>query len=71
MRTTATERWECVEAFHTSGLIDFCEERGLNPKTFYAGWKRYVSDDEVVMNYTENSFEKMYFLYTFKLRIAP
>lgn len=47
MRTTETERRAYVEAFHRSGLrlIDFCRERGLNPKTFYTWRKRYVSDD--------------------------
>jgi transposase-like protein len=48
MRTTETERRAYVEAFHRSGLrlIDFCRERGLNPKTFYTWRKRYVSDDD-------------------------
>lgn len=47
MRTTETERRAYVEAFHRSRLrlIDFCRERGLNPKTFYTWRKRYVSDD--------------------------
>jgi len=46
MRTTETERRGYVEAFHRSGLrlIDFCRERGLNPKTVYRWRKRYVSD---------------------------
>lgn len=47
MRRTETEQRAYVEAFHRSGLrlIDFCRERGLNPKTFYKWRKRYVSDD--------------------------
>ncbi len=47
MRTTETERRAYVDAIHRSGirLIDFCRERGLNPKTVYRWRKRYVSDD--------------------------
>lgn len=46
MRTTETERRAYVEAFHRSGLrlIDFCRERGLNPKTFYRWRKRYSQE---------------------------
>jgi hypothetical protein len=45
MRTTETERRAYVGAFHRSGLrlIDFCRERGLNPKTVYRWRKRYSS----------------------------
>ena len=47
MRTTETDRRGYVEDFQRGGLrlIDFCRERGLNPKTFYTWRKRYVSDD--------------------------
>ena len=47
MRTTETERRAYVKEFERSGLrlIDFCKERGLNPKTVYTWRKRYSSDD--------------------------
>jgi hypothetical protein len=45
MRRTETEQRAYVEAFQRGGLrlIDFCRERGLNPKTVYRWRKRYTS----------------------------